>query len=110
MSGLSLILQCMLAFVLVLIAVLSPQLVGLAILRLFRRPRVRMPLLPDEALPRVLVQLPVCDEGALAVRVAAAAAQLDWPRDRLEIQLLDDGPPDNHEELVKAVVAWCPRA
>src|SRR3569623_217208 len=42
--------------------------------------RVRRPDLSDAQLPQVLVQLPVCDEGRLAVRVAAAAAQLDWPQ------------------------------
>src|SRR5215469_16795323 len=56
-----------------------------------------------EALPRVLVQLPVCDEGELALRVVEAAARLDWPRDRLEIQLLDDGPGYKHEALARAV-------
>src|SRR5437763_520721 len=40
--------------------------------------------------PRVLVQLPVCDEPAVVERLVAAAAALDWPADRLEIQLLDD--------------------
>jgi cellulose synthase/poly-beta-1,6-N-acetylglucosamine synthase-like glycosyltransferase len=104
MSGLSLTLQFMLALVLIALAVLSLQLATLAILRMYRAPRrLRMPLLPDEALPNVLVQLPVCDEGALAVRVAAAAAQLDWPKDKLEIQLLDDGPATNHDALIAAV-------
>ena len=104
MAGFSLLLQCALACILVMLALLSVQLAGLGALRLFRRPSSpRVPRLPDEALPRVLVQLPVCDEGALAVRVAAAAARLDWPRDRLEIQLLDDGRAENHEALVAAV-------
>ena len=58
-----------------------------------------MPVLRDAALPRVLVQLPVCDEGDLALRVLQAAARLDWPRDRLEIQLLDDGTTELHEAL-----------
>ncbi|HEY8697479.1 MAG TPA: glycosyltransferase family 2 protein [Rhizomicrobium sp.] len=109
MSGLSLILQTVLAFVLVALAILSAQLGTLALVRYFvAARRVRVPLLPDEALPRVLVQLPVCDEGGLAVRVAAAAAELDWPRDRLEIQLLDDGRLENHEWLVAAVKAIVP--
>ena len=104
MSGLSLMLQFTLALVLVALAVLSLQLATLAILRMYRSPRrLRMPLLPDEALPDVLVQLPVCDEGSLAVRVAAAAAQLDWPKNKLQIQLLDDGPADKHEALIAAV-------
>jgi cellulose synthase/poly-beta-1,6-N-acetylglucosamine synthase-like glycosyltransferase len=109
MSGLSLILQCALAFVLILLAFLSAQLGGLTLLRYFRPPRpVRVPLLPDEALPRVLVQLPVCDEGELALRVVTAATRLDWPRDRLEIQLLDDGPTYKHEALAKAVADLVP--
>jgi cellulose synthase/poly-beta-1,6-N-acetylglucosamine synthase-like glycosyltransferase len=109
MSDLSFFLQAGLASVLLLLALLSAQLVMLGYFRLFRpQPRVRLPLLPDEALPNVLVQLPVRNEGALAVRVAAAAARLDWPRDKLEIQLLDDGSEEHHEDLVRAVMAVVP--
>ncbi|MGZ5932974.1 MAG: glycosyltransferase family 2 protein [Rhizomicrobium sp.] len=109
MTGLSLILQCMLAGVLCVIAALSIQLVVLGYLRLYRpAPRVRTPLLPDEALPRVLVQLPVCDEGPLAVRVAAAAARMDWPLDKLEIQVLDDGRSGDPEDLVRAIMSVVP--
>jgi cellulose synthase/poly-beta-1,6-N-acetylglucosamine synthase-like glycosyltransferase len=83
--------------------------VVLSFFRLHRAaPRVRTPLLPDEALPRVLVQLPVCDEGPLAVRVAAAAARMDWPRDKLEIQVLDDGRSGDPEELVRAIMMVVP--
>lgn len=109
MTGLSLILQFLLAGVLCVIAVLSVQLVVLGYFRLYRSPpRIRTPLLPDEALPRVLVQLPVCDEGPLAVRVAAAAARLDWPRDKLEIQVLDDGPAGDPQDLVRAITGVVP--
>ncbi len=105
----SLILQFLLAIVLIVIAALSIQLVVLSFLRLFKeRPRVRMPVLPDEVLPRVLVQLPVCDEGPLAVRVAAAAARMDWPKDRLEIQVLDDGRKGDPDELVRNIAAVTP--
>lgn len=40
--------------------------------------------------PRVLVQLPVYNEPAVVERALASAGALDWPRDRLTIQLLDD--------------------
>lgn len=40
--------------------------------------------------PAVLVQLPVRDESAVVGRLVAAVAVLDWPRDRLHVQLLDD--------------------
>jgi len=109
MSGLSLLLQVSLACVLVLLALLSLQLLGLTLLRRLCPARhVSMPAVPDHALPHVLVQLPVCDEGALAIRVARAATQLDWPRDRLEIQLLDDGKAEHHEELQRAVEQMVP--
>ena len=86
MVGLSLFLQFVLACVLVLLALLSAQLCTLALIRYFKRPRsISLPELEEAELPRVLVQLPVRDEGALAIRVAAAAARLDWPRNRLQI-------------------------
>jgi cellulose synthase/poly-beta-1,6-N-acetylglucosamine synthase-like glycosyltransferase len=107
--GISLFLQSLLAVVLVALAILSAQLVVLGILRQFRaEPRLRLPALPDEALPEVLVQLPVRDEGALAVRVAAAAARMDWPRDKLTIQVLDDGATRDHEQLAHAILSVIP--
>jgi cellulose synthase/poly-beta-1,6-N-acetylglucosamine synthase-like glycosyltransferase len=107
--GLSLILQCILAGVLVLLALLSAQLLALGFVRHFRpQPRLRVPALPDEVLPEVLVQLPVRDEGALAVRVATAAARLDWPRDRLKIQVLDDGRTSEHESLARTIKSVIP--
>ncbi|MBV8979081.1 MAG: glycosyltransferase [Alphaproteobacteria bacterium] len=109
MIGISLILQCVLALVLVVLALLSAQLVALGAIRQFRgQPRLRVPALPDAALPEVLVQLPVRDEGALAVRVAAAAAWMDWPRDRLTIQVLDDGSLHDHEQLAHAIRSVIP--
>jgi len=107
--GLSIFLQCLLAAVLVLLALLSVQLIALGFVRQFRaQPRLRVPALPDEVLPEVLVQLPVCEEGPLAVRVAAAAARMDWPRDKLRIQLLDDGRTSEHESLSRAIRSVIP--
>jgi cellulose synthase/poly-beta-1,6-N-acetylglucosamine synthase-like glycosyltransferase len=109
MTDLSLTLQLTLAAVLVVLGVLSLQLVTLAALRITAQPRrLRVPSLPDEVLPEVLVQLPVCDEGDLALRVASAAAHLDWPKDRLHIQLLDDGPAYKHEALKAALLNIIP--
>jgi cellulose synthase/poly-beta-1,6-N-acetylglucosamine synthase-like glycosyltransferase len=41
-------------------------------------------------LPAVLVQIPVFNELSVVERALDSAAALDWPRDRLAIQLLDD--------------------
>jgi cellulose synthase/poly-beta-1,6-N-acetylglucosamine synthase-like glycosyltransferase len=43
-----------------------------------------------EVLPIVTVQLPLYNEQFVAVRLLDAAAHLDWPAERLEIQVLDD--------------------
>ena len=89
-----------LGVILIVVSCLSVQLILLAWVRLFRpAPPVEMAQLSDCELPHVLVQLPVCNEGDLALRVAAAACALDWPRDRLTIQLLDDGTEKNHAVL-----------
>jgi cellulose synthase/poly-beta-1,6-N-acetylglucosamine synthase-like glycosyltransferase len=44
----------------------------------------------EAELPRVTVQLPMFNELLVAERVIEAAARIDYPRDRLEIQVLDD--------------------
>ena len=44
----------------------------------------------DEDLPRVTVQLPLFNEMYVAERLLDATAKLDYPRHKLEIQVLDD--------------------
>lgn len=44
----------------------------------------------EDRLPRVTVQLPIYNELYTVERLLGAVARLDYPRDRLEIQLLDD--------------------
>jgi cellulose synthase/poly-beta-1,6-N-acetylglucosamine synthase-like glycosyltransferase len=61
------------------------------------------PLPPAEALPSVLVQLPTYNEGALISRICAAVAELDWPRDRLKVQILDDSTDGSEVEAERAV-------
>ncbi len=54
--------------------------------------------------PTVLVQVPVFEEPAVVARVIDAVARLDYPRDRLAIQVLDDSR-DETTALVDAAVA-----
>ena len=58
--------------------------------------------LPDD-LPRVLVQLPVFNEPTVVERALSAAGGLDWPRDRLKIQLLDDSTDLTSDIAVHAI-------
>lgn len=47
-----------------------------------------------DRLPAVTVQLPVFNERYVVDRLLEAVARLDYPRDRLEIQVLDDSTDD----------------
>ncbi len=55
------------------------------------------PLPPDDQLPCVLVQLPVFNERDVVTRLVDAIGRLDWPADKLHIQLLDDSTDDSVE-------------
>jgi cellulose synthase/poly-beta-1,6-N-acetylglucosamine synthase-like glycosyltransferase len=60
---------------------------------LYWRHRAETPIpaqVADGAWPRVTVQLPIYNERHVVERLIDAAAALDYPLDRLEIQVLDD--------------------
>jgi cellulose synthase/poly-beta-1,6-N-acetylglucosamine synthase-like glycosyltransferase len=54
--------------------------------------------------PVVTVQLPIFNERYVVERLIAAVCALDWPRDRLEIQVLDDSTDDT-ADIVACTVA-----
>ena len=69
-----------------------------AALRRFRRsPWVKEP-------PTVTVQLPIYNERYVIQRLLEAVCSLDYPRDRLEIQVLDDSTDDT-ADIVRRLVA-----
>lgn len=69
-------------------------------LRTRRRIHPTAPLVP---LPHVTVQLPVRDEYYTVLRAIEAAAALDYPRELLEIQVLDDSDDSTVEVIREAV-------
>lgn len=69
-----------------------------------REQPAKVPLLPEDALPQVTVQVPIRNERHVIQQVLGAVGSLDWPRDRLEIQVLDDSN-DVTFELASAEVA-----
>ena len=78
------------------------------LLWLYRRHR-RDDLAPRQAfeeLPRLTVQLPLFNEMYVAERLIDAVCELDYPADRLEIQVLDDST-DETREIVAAKTAAC---
>jgi len=69
-----------------------------------RRRRERVPLAPQpENWPAVTVQLPVYNELYVVERLIDAVARLDYPREQLQIQVLDDST-DETTRLARARV------
>ncbi|CAN1272869.1 Xyloglucan glycosyltransferase 4 [Linum perenne] len=57
--------------------------------------------------PMVLVQIPMCNEREVFAQSIGAACQLDWPRDRLLIQVLDDSDDGNLQLMINEEVhSW----
>ena len=57
-------------------------------------------------LPVVTVQLPLYNEAYVAERLIDACARLDWPRRRLEIQVLDDSNDETSGLVERRVQHW----
>jgi cellulose synthase/poly-beta-1,6-N-acetylglucosamine synthase-like glycosyltransferase len=69
-------------------------------------------LLPKEQfteLPKVTVQLPIFNELYVVERLLQAVSRLDYPKDKLEIQMLDDST-DETQAVAKAEVEKLVRA
>ncbi len=71
-----------------------------------RRQSVPLPRVPEEALPHVTVQLPIYNEAHVALRALAACAKLDYPAEKLTIQVLDDSTDTTAALLTHAVSHW----
>ncbi len=56
--------------------------------------------------PRVTIQLPMFNEQAVAKRIIDATCGIEYPRDRLQIQVLDDSTDNTVEIAGAAVQAW----
>ena len=67
-----------------------------------RRAPAEAAALPSE-LPTITVQLPIFNERDVVERLIDAACALDWPADRLEIQVLDDSTDDCAARAAAAV-------
>lgn len=64
-----------------------------------------LPTAPD-AWPVVTVQLPIYNERFVAARVIDAACRLQWPRERFEVQVLDDSTDATREIVDASAEAW----
>lgn len=91
------------AAALVAIAVYGMHRYVLVYLYLKHRARTFRPAAEPGPLPRVTVQLPMFNEQHVAERVIAATCAIDYPRDLLEIQVLDDST-DESADIARAAV------
>ncbi|KAH8931172.1 hypothetical protein BDL97_19G008400 [Sphagnum fallax] len=60
---------------------------------------------PDKGYPMVLVQIPMCNEREVYEQSIGAVCQLDWPRHRMLVQVLDDSDDVDTQFLIKGEVA-----
>ncbi|HEX8557131.1 MAG TPA: glycosyltransferase [Pyrinomonadaceae bacterium] len=63
-------------------------------------------LFAEGELPRVTVQLPLFNEVYVVERLLAAVTAIDYPRDRLEIQVLDDSTDETRATAARAVALY----
>ncbi|MEM7115291.1 MAG: glycosyltransferase [Chloroflexota bacterium] len=84
-------------------------LLGLLTLALYWRHRndqFPLPSVADEDLPSVTVQLPIYNERFVVERLIKTAVSLDYPRDRLQIQVVDDSTDDTTEKAAVCVQTY----
>jgi len=77
------------------------------VLRVYYKFRKRLPREPAqkfEQLPRVTIQLPIYNERYVVERLIEQVLQIDYPRELLQIQVLDDSTDDTHP-FTEALVA-----
>jgi cellulose synthase/poly-beta-1,6-N-acetylglucosamine synthase-like glycosyltransferase len=90
-------------FVLVILAVYGWHRYYLVYLYMKNKDRQPIPDASFDTLPRVTVQLPIYNEMYVADRLIDAVCQLDYPRELLEIQVLDDSTDETTTIAERAV-------
>src|SRR5262252_1561006 len=90
-------------FVLVILAVYGWHRYYLVYLYMKNKDVRPVPAGPMERLPVVTVQLPIYNEMYVADRLIDAVCEIDYPRERLEIQVLDDSTDETTIVAERAV-------
>jgi cellulose synthase/poly-beta-1,6-N-acetylglucosamine synthase-like glycosyltransferase len=63
-------------------------------------------LFDEDELPAITVQLPIFNEVYVIARLLAAVTAIDYPRERLEIQVLDDSTDETREVASREVARY----
>lgn len=88
-----------------MLLVYSINLLFLCCLALWQRRRV-LRIVESGERPSVTVQVPLYNERYVSQRIIDAVARLDWPRDKLHIQILDDSTDETRQIVAEAVQRW----
>ena len=91
-------------FFLLFILLYSLMELNLLFLYLFKSDESSKPNTTD--LPFVTIQLPVYNEVYVVERIIDASANLDYPQDRFEIQVLDDSTDETSSLIRNRVEFW----
>ena len=90
-------------FILIILAAYGWHRYYLVYVYMKHRDRVPAPAGQFEQLPRVTVQLPIYNEMYVVDRLIDAVCRIEYPRDRLEIQVLDDSTDETRSIAELAV-------
>ena len=90
-------------FVLSILAIYGWHRYYLVYLYLKNKHKAPAPLPPLMEVPRVTIQLPIFNEMYVADRLIDSVCEMDYPQDRLEIQVLDDSTDETSEIAELAV-------
>src|SRR5579872_5684190 len=90
-------------FVLIILAVYGWHRYYLVYLYMSNRDKEPKALPPFEVWPTVTIQLPLYNEMYVADRLIESVCRIDYPRDRLEIQVLDDSTDETRSIAELAV-------
>jgi cellulose synthase/poly-beta-1,6-N-acetylglucosamine synthase-like glycosyltransferase len=90
-------------FVLSVLAIYGAHRTYLVYLYTKNRAKAPAPAAPLATLPRVTIQLPIYNEMYVADRLVDTVCEMDYPRDLLEIQVLDDSTDETREIAELAV-------
>src|ERR671911_1231973 len=90
-------------FVLSILAIYGWHRYYLVYLYMKNRGRAPEPLPPPRVFPPVTIQLPIFNEMYVADRLIDSVCEMDYPRELLEIQVLDDSTDETQEIAELAV-------
>src|SRR5919204_3981025 len=93
-------------FVLIVLAVYGWHRYYLVYLYMRNRDKAPKPQPPLDPLPVVTIQLPLFNEMYVADRLIDAVCRIEYPRELLEIQVLDDSTDETRGIAELAVQRW----